>query len=333
MKPSQRIFQVAAVQAAPAFLDLRRSVAEVCRLIGEAGRLGARLTVFPEAFVPTYPFWVWLIPAGKTKVLRELYAQLVQNAMTIDGSELREIQNAARRAKTNVVLGVNECNTEASSATLFNSLLFISDMGELLGRHRKLVPTVGERMVHGRGDGSSLCTYDMSIGRVGGLICWENYMPLARYALYAAGIQIYVAPTWDRGEPWLSTLRHIGKESRAFVIGCCSAVRKDDIVDPTGLLEEFLPDAEWINPGGSAIVDPDGKFLAEPVFERSEILTAEVNAEAFSGPRYQLDVAGHYARPDVFRLSVNRSVQPIIEPRVTPFEPVPDARPLLREED
>ncbi len=327
MTTSFEPFPVAAVQAAPAFLDLQRSVADVCRLITEAGRIGARLTVFPEAFIPTYPFWVWLIPAGKTSVLRELYTQLVHNAMTIDGSEMREIQGAARRARTNVVLGVNERNAEASGSTLFNSLLFIDEKGELLGRHRKLVPTVGERMVHGRGDGSSLNTYDMPVGRVGGLICWENYMPLARYALYAAGIQIYAAPTWDRGEPWLSTLKHIGKESRAYVIGCCSAVRKSDIVDPTGLLEEFLPDGEWINPGGSAIVDPDGKFVAEPVFERSEIVTAEVKPQAFSGPRYQLDVAGHYARPDVFRLSVNRSVQHIIEHHDLPFESVVAATP------
>ncbi|HEV2123888.1 MAG TPA: nitrilase-related carbon-nitrogen hydrolase, partial [Chloroflexota bacterium] len=169
------------------------------------------------------------------------------------------------------------------------------------------VPTAGERLVHAQGDGSTLDVYDLPIGRLSGLICWENYMPLPRYALYARGVELYVAPTWDRGEPWISTLRHVAKEGRTYVVGCCSAVHRDSIPQRYGFMGEFLPaDIEWINPGGSAIVDPDGKFVVEPVLQREEILYAEINPAHLRGPRWQLDVAGHYGRPDVFRFAVDR---------------------------
>ncbi len=210
-------------------------------------------------------------------------------------------------------MGLNEINAEASGSTIFNSLLFIGPEGEVLGTHRKLVPTVGERMVHGRGDGSGLRVYDMPFARVSGLICWENYMPLARYALYAQGCQIHLAPTWDRAEPWASTLRHIGKEGRVFVIGCCSAVHRDQIPDSWSFKRDYLPDSvEWINPGGSAVADPDGKWLIEPAYEREEILYAEIDPAAMKGPRFQLDVAGHYSRPDIFQLEVNYQPQSLM---------------------
>lgn len=145
-------------------------------------------------------------------------------------------------------------------------------------------------------------------------------MPLARYTLYAGGAQIHVAPTWDRGEPWLSTLRHIGKEGRVYVIGCCSAVHRDQIPDEYGFKEQFLPATmEWINTGGSAVVDPDGKWVVEPVFEREEILYAEIDPAKMTGPRFQLDVAGHYSRPDLFQLSVNRQPQPLIRDAEPPI--------------
>jgi nitrilase len=296
--------RVAAVQATPVFLDREATVDKACALIAEAGRNGARLAVFPEGFVPSYPLWAWYIPPIRTKEARVLYDELLQQSVTVPGPTVERLGEAARDAGVTVVMGINERNAEASGTTLYNSLLFIGPDGRLLGRHRKLVPTVAERLVHGRGDGSTLAVYDLDIGRLGGLICWENYMPLARWALYARGVQIYVAPTWDRGEPWLSTLRHIAKEGRAFVIGCCSPVRRDDVPDRYAFKAEHLPDAPWINPGGSAIVDPDGRFLAEPVTEREEILYADLDLGMLRGSRFQLDVAGHYGRPDVFDLSV-----------------------------
>ncbi len=303
-------FRVAAVQASPVFLDLAATVEKSCALIAEAGANGARLVVFPEAFLPSYPFWAWFVPAGRTAVLRELHGELLDNAVTVPGDVTARLGEAAREAGVYVAMGANEINAEASGTTLFNSILYIGSDGEVLGTHRKLIPTAGERLVHGRGDGSTLDVYDLPIGRLSGLICWENYMPLARHTLYAGGVEIYVAPTWDRREPWLSTLRHIAKEGRTYVIGCCSAVRRDSIPGRYAFMNEFVPqDLQWINPGGSAIVDPDGKLIAGPVFEREEILYAEIQPAALRGPRWQLDVAGHYGRPDIFRFSVDRRPQ------------------------
>jgi nitrilase len=308
-------FRVAVVQAAPVYLDLDATVEKACSLVAEAGRAGAKLALFPECFVPAYPIWCWFIPAGRTRDLRALYTELVANSVTIPGEATTRLAAAARDAGVNVAIGVNEANAEASGATLHNTLLLIDSDGEIRGRHRKLVPTAGERLIHGRGDGSTLEVHDLSIGRVGGLICWENYMPLARYTLYCQGVQIYLAPTWDHGEPWISTLRHIAKESRAYVLGCCSPVRRDDIPDRLPFKQEFLPDREWLNPGESAIVDPDGKFLVEPVAREEKILYGDIDPAAFLGPRFQLDVAGHYARPDIFELAVrcdsNRLLVPL----------------------
>ena len=212
-----------------------------------------------------------------------------------------------------VVIGVNERNREASNSTLYNTLLFIGADGKLLGKHRKLVPTGGERLVWGQGDGSTLDVYDTPFGRLGGLICWENYMPLARYALYAWGVQVYVAATWDRGQPWLSTLRHIAKEGRMVVLGCGMVLRKSDIPDSYEIKQRFYQHVEdWINTGDSAIVDPDGEFIAGPLSKEEGILYAEIDPVAARGPKWELDVAGHYARPDVFQLTVQRGVRPML---------------------
>lgn len=310
-------FLVAAAQVAPVFLDRAATVDRACSIIREAGEAGARLVVFPEGFIPTYPLWSWFIPAGKTQALRELYSALLDNSVTVGDEATIRLCEAARQAGIAVVMGINEINAEASGATLFNSLLFIGPEGEVLGTHRKLVPTVGERMVHGRGDGQGLQVHDLPFARLSGLICWENYMPLARYSLYAGGAQIHVAPTWDRDEPWLSTLRHIGKEGRVYVIGCCSAVHRDQVPDELSFKQEYLPDSvEWVNPGGSAVVDPDGKWVVEPVWKSQEILYAEIDPENMKGPRFQLDVGGHYGRPDIFQLTVNRQQQPMLREAV-----------------
>jgi nitrilase len=306
-------FRIAAAQAAPVFLDRAATIEKACGIIGQAATGGARLVVFPECYVPGFPLWVWHVPAGETRQLRELYAELFDNAVEIPSAATERLCQAAREANTAVAIGVNERNTEASGTTLHNTILFVGPDGRVLGRHRKLVPTTGERLVHGRGDGSSLVAYDLPIGRLGGLVCWESYMPLARYALYCAGVQIYAAPTWDRGEPWLSTLRHIAKEGRVYVVGCGTAMRRDDVPDRFAF-KHALPPAEWVNPGDSAIVDPDGKLLAGPLREQEGILFADADPRQVVGSRFQLDVAGHYARPDVFRLLVDRRARPTVEP-------------------
>ncbi len=307
------MFKVAAVQAMPVFLDRAATVEKACELIAAASHEGARLIVFPEAFIPAYPNWVWAIPPGEEEVLNELYAELLENAVTIPSETTERLCQAAKRANAYVVMGMSERNSEASGASLYNTIVYIDAQGQILGKHRKLVPTGAERLVWAQGDGSTLHVYDTPMGKIGGLICWENYMPLARYAMYAWGTQIYLAPTWDRGQIWQATLRHIAKEGRVYVIGCCIAMRKDDIPDHFAFKHKFYANAdEWINVGDTAIVDPDGKFLAGPVRSKEEILYAEIDPRQMSGPKWMLDVAGHYARPDVFELIVHTDARQMI---------------------
>ena len=200
-------YRAAAVQAAPVFLNREATVEKAVRLIEEAGRGGARLVVFPESFIPAYPDWVWVIPPGRESVYNRLQAEFLANAVDIPGPATDRLADAARRAGAYVVMGVTERNTEASGASLYNTLVFFSPEGTLLGKHRKLVPTGGERLVWARGDGSTLQVFDTPLGKIGALICWENYMPLARYALYAWGTQIYIAATWDRGKSAVATTK------------------------------------------------------------------------------------------------------------------------------
>ena len=306
-------FKIAAVQAAPVFLDREATVAKARELIAEAGRSGARLVVFPETFIPTYPDWVWRIPPSQHRMLADIYAQLLEQSVEIPGPVTEELCEAARQAGIYLVMGLNERNAQASNASLYNTLLYINPAGDLLGKHRKLVPTAPERMVWAQGDGSTLEVYDTSLGKLSGLICWENYMPLARYSLYAWGVQIYLAPTWDNGEPWLSTLRHIAKEGRAYVVGCSIAMRKDDIPERFEFKAKYYSEVgEWINEGDSAIVGPDGKLIAGPLNAKEGILYAELDPRQMNGSKWNLDVAGHYARPDVFRLTVSKEDRPMI---------------------
>ncbi len=306
-------FRIAAVQAAPVYLDLKATLDKACDLIARAAADGASLVAFPEAFLAGYPVWVWFIPSGKTHPLRDLYTRLHASAVSIPGPAIERLQKAAAEAGVTVVMGVNERNSEASDSTLYNTLVFIGPDGHLLGKHRKFVPTAGERLVWGQGDGSDLEVYDLPFGRVGGLLCWENYMPLARYTLSAWGEQIHVAPTWDRGEPWISSMRHIAKEGRCFVLSSCQALHIDDIPDELDFKSEYLGGIDdWVNPGLSLIVDPDGKVVAGPLDREEGILFADVEAHQLVGPRWQLDSAGHYARPDVFELRFHRRKAPFL---------------------
>lgn len=302
-----RPFKIACVQAASVFLDLEASVDKACTLVREASAEGARFVTFPEAFLPGYPVWVWFIPPGHTHPLREVYSELHANAVAIPGPETDRLGEVARECGTAVAIGVNERNSEGSDSTLYNTLLFFGSDGAIIGKHRKLVPTAGERLIWAQGDGSDMEVFHLPFGRVGGLICWENYMPLARYALSAWGEQIHAAPTWDRGEPWLSTMRHVAKEGRMFVLGACQALHMDDIPDRFSFKARYLGGVEgWVNPGQSVIVDPDGKVVAGPAAEEETTLFAEVLPDQLVGPRWQLDVAGHYARPDIFELRIHR---------------------------
>jgi len=318
-------FKIAAVQAASVFLDRDASLEKACELTREAAAQGASLVVFPEAFLPGYPLWVWFVPPGHTHPLREIYTELHANSITIPGPETKRLGEVAKACGVTIAIGVNERNCEASDGTLFNTLLYVGPDGEILGKHRKLVPTAGERLVWGQGDGSDLEVYETPFGRLSGLLCWENYMPLARHALSAWGQQIHVAPTWDHGEPWTSTMRHQAKEGRCVVVGCCQAFHINDVPDRFAFKQAYLSEVEgWINPGQSVIVDPDGKLLAGPAEEEETILLAEVRPEQLVGPRWQLDIAGHYGRPDVFELRVHKTPKPQVTIVEEPAETDPE---------
>lgn len=308
-------FRIAAVQAAPVFLDLDATITKACQLIEAAAKEGATLVAFPEAFVPGYPVWAWFIPPVKTHPLRALYSELHANSVSVPGAAVQRLADAAGDCGVTVAIGVNERNSEASDSTLFNTLLYFGPEGRVLGRHRKMIPTAAERLVWGQAAGSDLEVFDLPFGRLSGLLCWENYMPLARYALMARGEQIHLAPTWDRGEPWIATMQHVAKEGRCFVIGACQAFHKDDVPDRLEFKDQYLAGVEgWLNPGLSVIVDPDGKIVAGPLKEEEGILYADVSPDQLVGPRWQLDGAGHYSRPDVFELRVFRDPRPgIIE--------------------
>jgi nitrilase len=304
--------KVAIAQITPEFLDRSATVEKAIVAIGEAAANGAKLIVFPEAFIPGYPEWVWTNAPGKKSLTQPLYEALLANAVSINDDCFNLLCYAARQSNIFVVMGINERNNEASGASLYNSILYIDDQGQLLGKHRKLVPTSGERLVHAMGDGSTLEAYDTSIGKLGGLICWENYMPLARYFMYARGVQIYVAPTWDYGEPWVSTLRHIAKEGGMYVLGACMPLRVSDIPEDLEFRKLYDAKKEWINPGNSIIVNPKGEIIAGPLTKEEGILYAELDFALIAHAKWSLDTAGHYARPDVFKFSVNRIPNPVL---------------------
>jgi len=313
LQHSDTIYKIAAVQASPVFMDLNATIEKACHLIEKSAAEGASLVVFPEAFIPGYPLWVWYIPSGKTHALRELYTRLHEHSIRIPSDAVSRLCQVAGDCKVTVAIGVNERNSESSDSTLYNTLLYVGPDSQIIGKHRKMIPTAGERLVWGQAPDNDLRVFELPIGRLSGLLCWENYMPLARYALIAWGEQIHLAPTWDRGEPWISTMRHVAKEGRCFVLGVCQVFHKDDIPDTFAFKSEYLHSVEGlINPGLSVIVDPDGRIVAGPLDGEEGILYADVAADQLIGPRWQLDVAGHYARPDLFELRVNRQPRPMI---------------------
>jgi len=296
---------IAAVQASPHFLNLEKTVDKACELISQAGKQGARLVVFPEVYLTGYPDWVWVVPNGEGSILDELYAELIENAVEIPDKATKRLCQAANDAGVYVVMGVHERNSESSGSSLFNSLIYIDDQGSIIGKHRKLIPTGGERLIWGQGDGSTLPAFNTPFGKLGGLICWENYMPLARQAMYSQGTQIYAAPTWDSSENWLDSLRHIAREGGMYVVGCCMALRVDDIPDRFEFKQMYSGDREWINIGNSCIINPRGEFVAGPVEKREEIIYAEIDLRVIAKSKRMFDVSGHYARPDVFTFEIN----------------------------
>lgn len=299
--------KAAVIQKPPVLLDREATIARTVESIEEAVREGASLLVFPEAYIPGYPTWIWrLKPGGDMALGNEIHARLRLHSVSLARADLKPIQEAAKRHNVTIVLGINEIDLEVSGTTLFNTVVVIGPDGAILNRHRKLMPTNPERMVWGMGDASGLKVVDTPAGRLGSLICWENYMPLARYALYAQGIDIYVAPTWDTGESWLATMRHIAKEAGCWVIGTSTAMQGSDVPESIPELRKLFDANEWINDGDAVVIKPFGAIAAGPMHREKGILYAEIDAEAARRSRKSLDVSGHYSRPDVFSFSVDR---------------------------
>ena len=285
------------------------------RLAAEAAGEGAALLVFPEAFIPVYPsstwakaFAGWADPRAK-----ETFALLRRESLEVPGPAERRLGEIAREHGVWLVTGVNEVDPERPG-TIYNALLYHAPDGTLAQHHRKLVPTNHERLIWGQGDGGGLRAFDAGIGRIGGLICWENYMPLARFALYAQGVDIWVAPTLATHEPWVATMRHIAREGVCHVIGVAPAAKFSDVPDSVPERERLWrgvePHGDWMLDGYSVIVDPAGTVLAGPLVREEGILHAELDLDAARARRRLFDPVGHYNRPDVFRLVVDDRPKP-----------------------
>jgi nitrilase len=304
-------YTIAVVQAAPVFMDRDATVEKACGLIAEAADNGARLALFPEVFIPGFPDWIWYIPPIKIALNQKLYATLLEQAVTVPGPATDRLCRAAKEAGVYVAMGINERNSGKSGGSLYNSVLYIGPDGKIIGRRQKLVPTAPERTVWAYGDPATHEVYDTNIGKIGGLTCWENYMPLVRYNLYEQGIELYLAPTYDEGRTWQASMRHIGKEGRTYVASCCMAYKKEALLARFGELEPYYAEVgEWINAGNSMITDPNGKIVAGPLHKEEGILYAQVDLKMLRGTKWNLDVAGHYARPDAFRLHVQKRPEP-----------------------
>ncbi|MCI0521131.1 MAG: carbon-nitrogen hydrolase family protein [Chloroflexi bacterium] len=305
---------VAVVQAAPVLFDRDATVEKTCRLTAEAAAQGAELILFPEAFIPAYPRGLSFgtVVGSRSLQGRHTWQAYWANAVDVPGEATQALGDAARQAGAYLAVGVIERDGQFSRGTLYCTLLYFGPDGRLLGKHRKLKPTAAERLIWGEGDGSTLTVLDTPFGKLGGLICWENYMPLARMAMYGKGVEIYLAPTADARDAWQATLRHIALEGRCFVLGCNQFVTK--AMYPPGLEEESLASQpEVMCRGGSAIVSPLGEVLAGPLFDQEGSLYAELDLAEVARSKFDFDVAGHYARPDVFQLIVNeKAALPVV---------------------
>ncbi|MEN3341533.1 MAG: nitrilase [Actinomycetota bacterium] len=318
----ERAVTVACVQAEPVVLDRDATLARLEELAAEAAGKGAELVVFPETFVPVYPSsrWAKAFAGWENDGAKETFARIAQHSVAVGSPSERRLGAAARELGIWLVTGVNEVEAERPG-TIYNSLLYHAPDGSLALHHRKLVPTNHERLIWGQGDGRGLHAVETGFGRVGGLICWENYMPLARFALYESGVEIYVASTADDGDAWQATLVHLARESRTFVVSPCHFQRASAYPDDFPLRGE-LDGAGLLGRGGSAILAPDGSYLAGPLYDEQGILYAELDPSRLLAERQRFDPVGHYHRPDVLRLGVNPSAR---EGDATPSTP-PSAR-------
>jgi len=311
MRSTNASVRAAVVQAGSIPFDTPACVDKAVRLLREAAAGGANVVVFPEAFVTGYPKGMnyGLVVGARDPVGREEFRRYLDAAIEVPGEETQCLAEAAAACGTYLVMGV----IERELGTCYCTVLFFGPDGQLLAKHRKLMPTALERMIWGFGDGSTLSVVDTPYGRIGAVICWENYMPLLRMAMYAKGVQLYCAPTVDDRDTWLPTMRHVALEGRCFVLSACQYLRRADCPSDYETIQGDAPETVLIR-GGSSIISPLGQVLAGPKFDGEGILTAELDLDEMIRGKFDFDVVGHYARPDIFRLSLNeRPSQPVVE--------------------
>lgn len=294
--------RVAVVQAASVPFDADAATSKAVSLVAEAAAGGAELAVFPEAFIGGYPKGTSFgaVIGVRTEAGREEYRRYFDGAVTLEGDEVRRLVEASAEHRVHLVVGI----IERLGNTLYCTALLISPDEGLVGNHRKLMPTGSERLVWGFGDGSTLDTMDTPMGRVGSVICWENYMPLMRQAMYAKGVELYCAPTADDRPTWQATMTHIALEGRTFVLSACQYLTRDAFPEDHPI-EQEMPGGDVLMRGGSVIIDPTGTVLAGPVFDEETILYAEIDLDVKKRSHLDFDPVGHYSRPDVFQLKVN----------------------------
>lgn len=308
------IVKVAVVQAAPILFDKALTVEKACLLTKEAGANGGRIVLLPEAFIPAYPrgFSFGMVVGSRSQEGRSLWKRYWDNAIDIPSLEMETLGKAAKEAGVYLAIGVIERDGDYSKGTLYCSLLYFDPDGNLMGKHRKLKPTGAERLIWGEGDGSTMPVFSTGAGKIGGLICWENYMPLARMAMYGKGVEIYLAPTADSRETWQATMRHIACEGRCFVLSCNQFVTKEMYPSDLETLEEIDNQPDVMCRGGSVIVSPFGEVMAGPLYDEEGILYANLDLSEITKAKVDFDVVGHYARPDVFQLHVDSEPHPSV---------------------
>jgi nitrilase len=311
------LIRAAVVQAAPVAFDRQRTLEKTRDLAAVAAGKGARLIVFPEAFVSGYPRGVdfGARVGSRTADGRELFRRYWESSLDVPGPSTTDLGATAKDANAYLVIGV----VERDGGTLYCSVLFFGPDGQLMGKHRKLMPTAAERVAWGQGDGSTMPVFQTPIGRLGAVICWENYMPLMRMHMYAQGIQLYCAPTADDRDTWLATMTHIALEGRCFVLGCNQFAIRGDYPADYPAIQGNEP-AAVMSRGGSCIIDPLGRILAGPDYDGPTILVADLDLDDIVRAKFDFDVVGHYARPDVFRLIVDENPKPAVVRANVPAE-------------
>lgn len=295
--------KTAVIQASPVFFDIDKTIDKVEKLVEENAKNGNQLILFPESFIPGYPrgFSFGANVGKRTDEGRELYKTYLENSLEIGSSQFMRLEDISKKHKVYLVIGATE--RVAGNGSLYCSMFYFSPTSGFLGRHQKIKPTGVERLIWGEGDGSSLVTFDTHIGKLGGLICWENYMPEARMSMYQKGIEIYLAPTADARPSWTDTMKHIALEGRCYVLGCNQFFTKANY--PKKYKSLVKEETEMLSAGGSIIVAPSGEVMAGPLFGKEGVLTAELDLGEISKYKMDFDVIGHYSRNDIFNFKVS----------------------------